>query len=284
MNVSLRLSTVLRRLFGIYAEQALVLLTAAIMVDVVVALDQVSFRNSPALAIAALLVNLVVIGLFVCVVVLVAADVYDGGPRRSARKLLRGAWSSLGQLLLVGIVAGITITFLVSVASTIVFVIIAGIALGAGVGALGLIIGLFLVPVVLVVPELFLITVWSVLAAVAVLERPGGLRALGRSRELVRGNGWRVLALILLLAFPLALAASEIERATRSAGSGLAIAVRLLVATLIAPIPVLAATSLYFELRRAEPTPRPVELTPPIALPPSTSHPPSTSLPTPRIP
>lgn len=271
MNSHLSLNTVLRRTFGIYAEHALALLAAAVLVDVIVALDQVQFSHSPLLAIVALLANIVVIGLFVCVVVLLVADVWDGGSRRSIRELLRDAWSSLGQLLPVGVVAGIAVTLLASIASTVFFVVIVGIAFSAGVGIWALIVGLLLVPVLILVPVLFLLTIWSVLAAVAVLERPGGLRALGRSRELVRGNGWRVLALIGMLALPLALGVSAVERAAHAAGGGPALVVRLLVATLISPIPVLAATALYFELRRAEPTPASGELTSPSVLPPSIS-------------
>lgn len=254
MNASLNLRTVLRRSFGIYAEQAPLLLTAALVLNGIAVLDRVQYKGSPALAIGAALVNLVVIGLFVCMVVLVVADVYDGGSRRGARELLRGAFSALGPLLLVGVVAGLAITVLASIVSTILFVLIAGIALAAGVGTLGLILGLLLLPVLLVVPELFLLTIWSVLAAVAVLERPGRLRALGRSRQLVSGNAWRVLALILVLALPLALAAAEVERAARTAGSTPATAaIQLLIATLIAPIPALATTALYLELHRTEP-------------------------------
>jgi hypothetical protein len=139
----------------------------------------VQLKNSSGLAVAALLLNLVMIGLFVCVVVLVVADAWNGGGRRNARELVRDAGSALGPLLLVGVVAGITITFLISIASIIVFGIIASVVLSTGAGALGLIISLLLVPVLLIVPELFLLTIWSVLAAVAVLERPSGLRALG---------------------------------------------------------------------------------------------------------
>lgn len=246
---------------------------AAIVVDGVVALDRMRFNSSPALAIAALLLDLVVIGLFVCVVVLVVADVWDDGPRRSTRELLRGAWSSLGPLLLVGVLAGITLTFLASIWPFIFFVVIASVAVKAGVGIFILILGLLLVPVMLLVPELFLLTTWSVVSAVSVLERPGALRAFGRSRELVRGNAWRVLTLILVLAFPLALAVGEVERATRTAGSGPATAANVLIAALIAPIPILAATALYFELRRGEPTPAHADPTTPLALPPSTSPP-----------
>lgn len=271
MSASVSLSTVLRRTFGIYAQQAPVLLAAAIVVDGVVALDRTRFNSSPALAIGEALIDLVVIGLFVCVVVLVVADVWDGGPRRGTGELLRGAWSSLGPLLLVGVLAGIAITFVASLWPLIFFALLASVAVKAGMGILLLILGLLLVPVLTLVPELFLITSWSVLAAVAVLERPGALSALGRSRDLVRGNGWRVLSVILVFAFPLALAVSEIERATRTVGGGPAAAIQLLVAALIAPIPILAATALYFELRRAEPTTAAAAPTPPGVLPPSVS-------------
>jgi len=273
MNASLRISTVLRRTLGIYAGQASVLLTAAIVLDAIIVLDRVSFKSSPVPAIAAVLVDLVLIGLFVCVVVLIAADVYDGGAPRDAVQLLRAACSALGPLLLVGVLAVLAITLLTSVASTILFVIIGGMVLSAGVGVLGLAIGLLLVPVLMLIPELFLITIWSVLAAVAVLERPGGLRAFARSRKLVRGNGWRVLALIIVLPLPLALATGELDRATRLAGATPATAAGLLViAALITPIPALASTVLYFELRRAEPIPARADPTPLIALPPSTGH------------
>jgi len=124
MNASSSLSTVFRRTFGIYVEQAPVLLTASITVDALIALDQVQLKRSPVLAIGVLLVNLVVFGLFVCLVVLVVADVWDGDPRRSTRELLRGAWSSLGPLLLVGVLAVIALTFLASIGSTIFFVVV----------------------------------------------------------------------------------------------------------------------------------------------------------------
>jgi hypothetical protein len=273
MTPSLSIGIVLRRALRIYAGQARVLLMAAFAVDGVVLLDRVQFKSSPELAIVAVIVNLVVIGLFVAVVVLVVADVYDSGSRRGARELLAGALAALGPLLLVGLLAGLLLTFLSAIATIILSILIASVVLNAGVGVLGLIVGLLLVPVLVFVPELFLITIWSVLAAVAVLERPGGLRAFGRSRELVRGNGWRVLALILVLAFPLALAAGEIERIATTAGSAPATAIQLLVATLIAPIPAIIATILYFELRRGEPTPAHVDPATPLEAPPDATIP-----------
>ncbi len=264
MSRSLSIGAVLRRTFGIYATQAPMLLTAALLASSVIAFDHVLPERSIALAIAALLIDLLALGLFVCLVVLVAADVRDGGTRRNTGELVRGAWSALGGLLLVGFVAGVAITLVTSIGSTIVFAVILGILLGSGVGLGAVIFLLLLVPALLLVPELFLLTIWSVFAAVAVLERPRGLRALGRSRELVRGNGWRVLAFILALAVPLTLIVNVVNRAAHPAGGGTGIALRLLVAAVLAPIPILAATALYFELRRFEPTLSPAGPVPPV--------------------
>lgn len=53
--------------------------------------------------------------------------------------------------------------------------------------------------VLLVVPALYLATIWAVLLPVVVVERPDLFDAFGRSRRLVRGNGWKVFAIVLLL-------------------------------------------------------------------------------------
>jgi len=49
-------------------------------------------------------------------------------------------------------------------------------------------IGLFL----LIVPGLYLITIWAVIVPVIVLEGSGAIAAFGRSHQLVRGRGWHV--------------------------------------------------------------------------------------------
>jgi hypothetical protein len=175
MTRSLCIGAVLRRTFGIYVAQAPVLLTAALLAAGVVALDEALTDRSIALAIAGLLIEFLVLGLFVGVVVLVAADVWDSGARRNTGELLRGAWSVLGKLLLVGLVAGIAITLVISIGSTILFAVILAILFGTSAG-----VGMLAPPVLVLAPELFLLTVWSVFAAVAVLEQPRGLRALGR--------------------------------------------------------------------------------------------------------
>ena len=60
--------------------------------------------------------------------------------------------------------------------------------------AIGIAVGL----VLLIVPGLVLLTWWSLVLPVIVLERAQVLKAFGRSRELVRGNGWSVFGLIVL--------------------------------------------------------------------------------------
>jgi hypothetical protein len=60
--------------------------------------------------------------------------------------------------------------------------------------AIGITVGLLL----LIVPGLVLATWWAVVVPAIVLEGRGVLEAFGRSRELVRGNGWNVFGLIVL--------------------------------------------------------------------------------------
>jgi hypothetical protein len=247
-------STVLRRTFGIYAEQHALAPLAGALVAAFFAFDHAAGKGSIGGGIVRLVLALVAIGLFICVVVLLVADVFDGGPRRDAWELLRSAWSALARLLLVVVVGTVAITVVSSIAPLLVLAMFAtAIVSGAG-HLLALIFLLPLISILLLVLQLQLCTSWSVSAVVAVLERPGGLRALGRSRELVRGNRWRVLALTLALAIPLAIAVAVVDAASGSASSVPGLAARVLVAALIAPIPVIATTVLYLELRGARAT------------------------------
>jgi len=208
---------VIRRTFEIYADQALVLVTAAAVVFVISAVvGALLVSASPGLAIIALVVSLVASTLFTGMVVELVADVQDGRRDTSPGQLLQAAVPVLGQLILVGIVAGI-----------------------------GIVIGFILI----IIPGLILLTIWSVAAPVVVLERPGGLRALGRSRELVRGEGWNVFAVILLMVILVAVISFVVEAVAASAGTGIDLLVRVVVGILTAPISALASAVLYFQLR-----------------------------------
>ena len=52
----------------------------------------------------------------------------------------------------------------------------------------------------LIIPALILSTIWAVVIPVMVVQPTGVFESLGKSRELVRGNGWRVFGFLLLIA------------------------------------------------------------------------------------
>jgi hypothetical protein len=225
MNDSLDVAAVIRRVFDIYVDQAPVLLPAAAVVFVFTGiLNELLVVAAPGLAIVALLISLVATTLFTGMIVELVADLQDGRRDSSVTRLLQAVTPVLGRLILVGIVAG-----------------------------LGVVIGF----VLLIVPGLILITIWSVAAPVMVLERPGVFDALSRSRELVRGNGWQVFGVIFVLDVLVVILGAGIELGASSAGSGAGIVARVIVGVLAGPLSALAAAVLYFELRGARSTATP---------------------------
>ena len=65
----------------------------------------------------------------------------------------------------------------------------------------------------LIVPGLFLITIWSVIAPVIVVEKTRVLEAFGRSRELVRGHGWTVFGIVIITALLSGIASALLQAA-----------------------------------------------------------------------
>ncbi len=217
MNRSIDIGSVISRVFSTYVDQASVLLPAAAVVFVGVGIiSALLVVIAPVLAFLAFIVILVGTTLFTGMVVELVADVQDGRRDATVGQLLQAARPVIGKLILVGIVAGI------------------GIAIGF---------------ILIIIPGLILITIWSVAAPVIVLERPPGLGALGRSRELVRGNGWQVFGVIVVLVIGVGIVASIIEAIGDAGGTGVGIVVRVIVQILTAPLSALAAAVLYFELR-----------------------------------
>ncbi len=217
MTDRLDVGAVIRRVFDIYVEQYPVLLPASAVVFVITGIvSALLVAAAPGLALIALLLSLIAGTLFTGMVVELVSDIQDGRRDHSAGELLRAVTPVLGQLILVGIVAGV-----------------------------GIVIGLVLI----IVPGLILITIWSVAAPVVVLERPGVFAALARSRELVRGNGWQVFGVIFVLFFLVLIVSAGIEIGADSAGTGAGIVARVIVGILTAPISALAAAVLYFDLR-----------------------------------
>ena len=93
-------------------------------------------------------------------------DVRDGRADLSFGQTVSAATPYIGPVAIASILAGIAIT-----------------------------IGLILI----IVPGLFLITIWAVIVPVIVIERSGALASFGRSRQLVRGNGWHVFGTLVLV-------------------------------------------------------------------------------------
>ena len=217
MNRSIDIGSVISRTFRIYADQASVLLPAAAVVFVGVGIiSALLVVLAPILSIVAFIVILVGTTLFTGMVVELVADVQDGRRDATVGQLIAAARPVIGKLILVGIVAG--------VATAIGFVLI-------------------------IIPGLILITIWAVFAPVIVLERPPGLGALGRSRELVRGNGWQVFGVIVVLVIGVGIVSAIIEAIGDSGGTAVGIVVRVIVQIFTAPLAALAASVLYFELR-----------------------------------
>jgi hypothetical protein len=94
------------------------------------------------------------------------------------------------------------------------------------------------------------LTIWSVIAPVIVVERSGVIDAFGRSRGLVKGNGWQVFGVILVV-FLITAFASGILGAIGmgiSDSFGMRVLVNVIASTLTAPIAALAASTIYFNL------------------------------------
>ncbi len=211
---------VLSRVFRVYREQFSTLIQVSVVVfGVTGILNVVLVAASSTLSFLSTFITLVGTFIFTGAIVELVADIQDNRRDASIGELFSPVFPVLGQLLLVGIVAGIC----------------------TGIGF-----------VLLVIPGLILLTIWAVAAPVVVLERPGGLGALGRSRELVRGNGWRVFAVIFVLFLLIAIISILIALPFAFAGVVSAV-VSAIVTIFTAPIQALGAAILYFELRGVRP-------------------------------
>lgn len=205
---------VIGRAFEIYRDQLGVLLPAALVVFAVDALVGWVFDKG-VLALVAVVVSLVLATLYEGMVVQLVRDVQDGRRDNSVGELFGSVSPVLLPLIAVSILAGL------------------GVAIGF---------------VLLIIPGLILLTIWSVVAPVTVLERPGVFAAFGRSRELVRGYGWPVfgtIVLVFLLVIAASIAAALIGLALGDAGR---VILSWIFNALTQPVAALTASVLYFTL------------------------------------
>ena len=159
-----------------------------------------------------------IIAAFVLQATLVKAvqDIRDGHADLSIGQTVSEAMPFIGAVAVASILAGIAIT-----------------------------IGLIL----LIVPGLFLITIWAVIVPVIIIERSGALASFGRSRQLVRGRGWHVFG-TLVLVYIIMLVVNIVLGVIFSAlphvwGDGLS---SVISGTLISPFLALVVTLVYYRL------------------------------------
>jgi hypothetical protein len=146
-------------------------------------------------------------------------DVRDGRADLSFGQTVSAATPYIGPVAVASILAGIAIT-----------------------------IGLILI----IVPGLFLITIWAVIVPVIVIERSGALASFGRSQQLVRGNGWHVFGtlvlvfvILLVVDFVLGVIFLALPLLLRNGLS------TVISGTLIAPFIALVVTLIYYRLSGA---------------------------------
>jgi ABC-type multidrug transport system fused ATPase/permease subunit len=217
MNQKLDVGGTLSQIFSTYGAQAGVLLPVAFGLFVVVAIVNAIIVGSFILFPLGLAVSVVAGTLYQGVVVGLVKDVQDGRRDSTVGDLIDATWPVVLPLIGVAILAGIAIA-----------------------------IGFFL----LVVPGLILLTIWAVIAPVIVVEHSGVMDSFGRSRELVRGNGWQVFGVIFVV-FLISAVVGAILGAVGTGISdsvGMRILFNLIASTLTAPIAALAAATIYFRL------------------------------------
>ncbi len=217
MSRSLQVGEVVRRVFAIYVDQAAILFPAAAAVFVINGI-LASLIIHAGLALVAILLDLVASAVYTGMITELVADLREGRRDASAGQLLRAVQPVLGELIMVSIAS-------------------------AFVEALGF--------YTLIVPGLILLTLWAVAAPVVVVEHPGGLRALARSPELVRGHVFAVFRVILVFGV-IILAGLTLTVLAAAAGTAADLVAQVVVSVLVLPLVSLASAVLYFQLRELQ--------------------------------
>jgi hypothetical protein len=113
-------------------------------------------------------------------------------------------------------------------------------------------VAIFVGLLLLIVPGLFLLTIWAVIAPVIVIEKKPALSAFGRSRELVRGHGWTVFGIVVITGLLTAIAGNLLKAAFSFLPEFLEILIGSTIAqAIVAPFSAIALAVTYFRLRDA---------------------------------
>jgi len=221
MSAPLEVGAVVRRVFAIYVDEASILFPTAAAVFVIGGIvANLIAAAAPGLALLAVSLQLLASSVYTGMVVELVADVRNGRRQADARQLLSAVRPVLGELIVVGVVSAVL-------------------------EALGFF---------LLIPGLILLTLWSVAAPVVVVEHPGGLRALRRSQDLVRGYGWPVFGVIVTIGMVVLLGVA-VALLAALAGTAVGLVAEAVVGVLVVPLISLASAVLYFELRERQAAP-----------------------------
>lgn len=194
------------------------LLPIAFTILIIIGLVTLLLRGAGALgALGALVVGIVGIYLVQAALVEAVADVRDGKADLTLTETLASVVPRLGSILVASIVAGIAIS-----------------------------IGFILI----IVPGLILLTIWSMIIPVLVLEQAGAFESFGRSRELVRGYGWTVFGVI-FITFLINIAAHIVVAIIVSglSDSISSYLTSVIADTLVTPFAAAVLTAMYFRLK-----------------------------------
>jgi hypothetical protein len=208
---------VIGQAFETYQAHAGPLLGGAVIVIGIAGLINglLGMTGSLVLILLGVLVGLAASFLYTGYVVKLVQDVRDGRRDFSVGELFSHAAPYVGTLILNGVLAGIAI-------------------------AIGF--------VLLIIPGLILLTIWAVISPSIVVEDKGVIDAFGRSRELVRGNGWQVfgaIVLAFLIVVVVGLVAGIIGASIGDAGY---VILQAIANVLTAPVAALASSILFFDL------------------------------------
>jgi hypothetical protein len=215
---SIQPGAIVSRIWELYRDQFGVLFGTAVVLYAVQFLIYLVLPG--AIGFALVLLFWAISILYQGMVVKLVQDIQDGRRDNSVGQLLRSVGPVFWPLVAVSIIFGIAV-------------------------AIGF--------VLLIVPGLILIVIWSVVAPVVVLERPGVFAAFGRSRQIVRGNGWNVFGVIVMvfvIVFVISIAVGIAASGLGSAGRAL---VQWAVNSALAPVTALSASVLYFALKGSQP-------------------------------
>jgi hypothetical protein len=166
----------------------------------------------------AIVVSIAGVFLLQAVLVEAVADVRDGRADLSLTQTLARGWSRLGPVVVAGVLAAIAI-----------------------------VVGFVLI----IVPGLYLLTIWSLIVPAIVLEKVGAMESFGRSRELVRGYGWTVFGVIIITIVINIVAGIVLSLVFSGLSNGLSRYLGNVIAnTLIAPFVAATWTCMYFQLKQ----------------------------------